>query len=58
MQGVVPQPEETMTAGAWLDHVQELIKRHVGATVPLEVIGEVLSVLVPLSLQTTGGTGR
>ena len=53
MQGVVTQPDESMPIDDWMQFMQETLQRLVDVTVPLELLQEVLSAIVPLSLHAT-----
>ena len=58
MAGVVLEAAETMPVDEWHKHIQDLIKRLVGVTVPIELINTVLSDIVPLNLQPTRANAR
>ena len=53
MDGTVQSPEETMPTDAWFEFIKDTIFRLVGIEVPLRLLVQILTPLVPLTLETT-----
>ena len=53
MQGVISEPEETLPIDDWMQFVHETLRRLLDVTVPVELVRQVLSPIVPVYLNTT-----
>ena len=53
MVGVVAEPEESLVMDEWIEFLKETLLRLAGVEVPTRMVLEVVSPVVPLSLDTT-----